>query len=347
MTEAAASRELRTPLLRAVQAEVPFVESPFARLGGSLGVPERAVIEECRRLSEEGILREISAVLEGSALGYESALVAGAVDPTDVERVAAVVSAHPTVTHNYLREHRYNLWFTIAAPASIGVEAMLRALERATGVARFHALRRTATFKIGVRFDPEALVNASEASATTAVPAIEVGPREAALFRLLQTPLPLVERPFRELASAGGVEEAELLAFARAHLGGAIRRYVGTLRHRKLGVRENGMVVWRVGEPEIERVGRLLAGAPEVSHCYARNPIEGFPYTLYSMVHGPDRERCAEIAAELSGRTGVTDFAVLFSVREFKKARLRYFLPELDRWWGEHRPGTGSPPADR
>jgi hypothetical protein len=93
------------------------------------------------------------------------------------------------------------------------------------------------------------------------------------------------------------------------------------------------MAVWRVPEAAIGEVGRRLAEAPEVSHCYARNAIEGFPYTLYSMMHGPDRDCCREVAARLARDTGCPDYVVLFSEREFKKVRLRYFLPELDAWW--------------
>jgi DNA-binding Lrp family transcriptional regulator len=93
------------------------------------------------------------------------------------------------------------------------------------------------------------------------------------------------------------------------------------------------MVTWRVPDERIEEVGWRLAEAPEVSHCYARSAIEGFPYTLYSMVHGPDRESCRAIADRLASQTGLDDYAVLFSEREFKKTRLRYFLPELDDWW--------------
>ena len=96
------------------------------------------------------------------------------------------------------------------------------------------------------------------------------------------------------------------------------------------------MVVWRVADGAIEAAGERLAQAPEVSHCYARNAIPGFPYTLYSMVHGPPRESCREIARALARATGVGDYALLFSEREFKKQRLRYFLPELDRWWLAH-----------
>ena len=125
------------------------------------------------------------------------------------------------------------------------------------------------------------------------------------------------------------------VGFAKSHFGGAIRRYVGTLRHRKLGVKQNGIVVWRVSPNEVRAAGELLAKAPEVSHCYARNPVKDFPYTLYSMVHGPNRETCHELARSLSRESGLDSYAVLFSEREFKKQRLRYFLPELDRWWSE------------
>jgi DNA-binding Lrp family transcriptional regulator len=177
--------------------------------------------------------------------------------------------------------------------------------------------------------------NRTEVSVSSPIAPLNAGEREVRFLRALQTPLPLSERPFDALGEQIGVAGGELIEFANAHLGGVIRRYVGTLRHRKLGVRENGMVVWRVATEELQAVGERLARAPEVSHCYARNGIEGFPYTLYSMLHGPTRESCRELARHLSHEVGVDDYAVLFSEREFKKQRLRYFLPELDRWWDE------------
>jgi DNA-binding Lrp family transcriptional regulator len=215
------------------------------------------------------------------------------------------------------------------------LEQMLELLAKEAGVDGFHALRRTHVFKIGVNFDPDSLKNRTEVTKSSTAQKVEVQLRDAKFFRALQTPLPLIERPFDELARGVDASGAELIEFAKHHLGGAVRRYVGTLRHRKLGVKENGMVVWRVADDEVQVAGERLAKAPEVSHCYARNPIPNFPYTLYSMVHGPSRESCGEIARALSRETGLGDYSVLFSEREFKKQRLRYFLPELDRWWRE------------
>lgn len=322
-------------LAKALQSGLPFVHEPFAELGRELGLSEADVLAQLREWSADGKLREISGVLEGSALGYDSALVAGTVPEEDLERVVEVVNAHPTVTHDYLREHRLNLWFTIAVPETMGLDRSLDLLAREAGVSRFHALRRTDTYKIGVRFDLESRRNETAVSTAPVPDPIHVGPREIGLFRALQTPLPLVSRPFEEVALERRVAEDELLAFGREHLGGVLRRYVGTFRHRKLGVRANGMVVWKAAPAEADLAGPTLAAAPEVSHCYARNGIPGFPYTLYSMVHGPDRDSCREIAARLSRETGLEDYAVLFSIKEFKKVRLRYFLPELDRWWND------------
>ncbi len=329
------SAEDRKALIRAIQAGVPLEPRPFASIANALGTSERAVIEELRELEREKILREISAVLEGGLLGYSSALAAGSIPEARIEAVADIVNAHPTVSHNYLRDHPYNLWFTIAVPPEMPLERTLDLLAKEAGVDGFHALCRTHVFKIGVNFDPDSLTNRTDVAKASSAQSVEVGPREADFFRALQTPLPLIERPFDELARGIDASAADLIDFAKRHLGGALRRYVGTLRHRKLGVKENGMVVWRVADGDIQAAGECLAKAPEVSHCYARNPIPNFPYTLYSMLHGPSRESCREIARELSRETGLDDYTVLFSEREFKKQRLRYFLPELERWWHE------------
>jgi DNA-binding Lrp family transcriptional regulator len=331
----ALATEDRKALIRSIQGGVPLEPRPFASIAQGLGSTEGAVLDELRELQREKILREISAVLEGSLLGYQSALIAGSIPGDRIEAVAELINAHPTVSHNYLRNHHYNLWFTIAVPPEMPLGRTLELLAKEAGVDGFHALCRTHVFKIGVNFDPDSLKNRTEVTKSSSIEPVEVGPREALFFRALQTPLPLVERPFDELAADIGASADELLDFAKRHLGGAVRRYVGTLRHRKLGVKENGMVVWRVVEDEVQAAGERLAAAPEVSHCYARNPVPNFPYTLYSMVHGPSRESCREIARRLSAETGLEDYAVLFSEREFKKERLRYFLPELDQWWRE------------
>ncbi len=327
-------------LASAVQGGVPLVSRPFAALGEAAGLSEEQVIAALQTWRDDGVLREISAVLEGQAFGWESALVAGAVPSERLEAVAAVVSAHPNVTHNYERNHPFNLWFTLAVPPSMGLQRTLGILEQEADAGPFLPLPRTRTFKISVRMDPKTRANRSHGHARKgAIAAVDTSPRSQTLFRLLQTPLPFVPRPFAALADPAGISEAELIAFAEQHQGGAMRRYAATFHHRKLGVKGNVMSAWDVAPERIEEIGTALADLPEVSHCYAREVDAAFPFSIYAMIHGPDPESCAQIAAAAADRLGTSAPAMLQSTREFKKCRLRYFLPELDRWWSdrEHR----------
>lgn len=328
--------EQENQLARVMQHAFPLSPEPFAVLADVVGSGPEAVLERVRRWRDEGLLREISAILEGSALGYESALVAAEVGPDRLEEVAAVVNAHPTITHNYVRNHRYDLWFTLAVPHEMGIDATLDRLCAATGLDELHPLRRTETFKIGVNFDLASRRSMTRRVALEAPASVFLDEGTKRIFRALQTPLEIEPRPYRRAAALAGIDEDALLAFAHHHRGAAMRRYVATFHHRKLGVRGNGMTVWNVPPDDRRRVGEILAAAPEVSHCYAREAIPGFPYTVYSMIHGPDERAVREIVESLARRTGIDDYLILFSSREFKKCRLRYFLPELDRWWAIH-----------
>ncbi len=326
-------------LARAIQEGVPFVSQPWNEIGRTLGLDSLDILAQLRAWKDARKLREISAVLEGSLLGYESALCTASIPAENVSAAAAAVSAHPTVSHNYLRDHAYNLWFTIAAPRAMGLDRTLRRLAVRAGLQGIQPLRRTRTFKIGVNLDLFAQKNLSETemTPTRGAPALSPTPDEVRLFRALQIPLPLAERPFVELARGAGMDEEEILTFGRKHLGGAVRRYVATFGHRQVGVRGNVLVVWDVAEDRLEAAGVQLAAVPEVSHCYGREPFRGFPYTLYTMIHGPDEASCLRLAAELSSKIGIDDYLPLPSRQEFKKCRLRYFLPELDEWWASSR----------
>jgi DNA-binding Lrp family transcriptional regulator len=330
-------------LASAIQRRFPLAPDPWSALADETGLMRSAVLGQVERWLEGGELREVSAVFEGEALGYDSALVAVAVADQQLEAVARGVARHPTVTHCYERNHATNLWFTLAVPPEMGLEATLGLLAAETGVdpAAFHPLRRGHTFKIGVSFDLESRRNDTQVALGDASQRFSPNAREVAMVRALQTPLPARERPFAALAEQAEVSTDELLGFAHRLLGTALRRYVATFRHRKLGVRGNGMAVWRVAEEDVRRVGERLASAPEVSHCYSRPPFPGFDYSLYSMIHGPDEPAVRRVAAELAESTGVGDYDVLFSQREFKKTRLRYYLPELTSWWAQ-RAGQAS-----
>ena len=129
---------------------------------------------------------------------------------------------------------------------------------------------------------------------------------EIGLIRALNGPLAFTKTPFADVAAALGVTEAQVLERVRAWKeDGTIRRFGARVNHRRLGFGANGMSVWNVPDEQVEAAAGYMSEQPEVSHCYARNAIEGFPYTHYSMIHGPDRDSCIEVAASLSRETGI------------------------------------------
>ncbi len=149
---------------------------------------------------------------------------------------------------------------------------------------------------------------------------------EIRLLGTLDAPLPLVARPFAEVAGRADVSEAEVLERVRSWVqDGTIRRFGARVNHRSLGYVTNGMSVWRVPAEQVEHAGRFMASLPEVSHCYVRPPRPGWDYNLYAMIHGASNEAVLAVAGRIAQETGLEQYEVLFSTREFKKSAPRYF----------------------
>jgi len=104
------------------------------------------------------------------------------------------------------------------------------------------------------------------------------------------------------------------------------------LHHREAGFRANAMGVWVVPADRAEDVGRILGSFKGVSHCYLRPTYPDWPYSIFTMVHGQDAEGCQEVIDAMARATGFAEYALLYSTKEYKKTRLRYFTPELDEW---------------
>ncbi|HDI61071.1 MAG TPA: Lrp/AsnC family transcriptional regulator [Desulfobacteraceae bacterium] len=149
---------------------------------------------------------------------------------------------------------------------------------------------------------------------------------EKRVIASIQGDLPVTERPYRLIAERLGISEAQLLTVLRDLCDrGVIRRFGATLRHQKSGFAANAMGAWRVPEARVTEVGQIMAASPSVSHCYRRDPNARWPYNLYTMIHAGDRETCQAIAEDLSRRTGISDYILLFSRRELKKTSMQYF----------------------
>lgn len=327
--------ELDKRVLSRIQAGFPIESRPYAALAAEFGVTEADVLASIRSMRAQRVIRRIGAIFDSARLGYRSTLCAIAVPSQRIEEVAAIVSAYPNVTHNYERQDRYNVWFTVIAPLQQRIDAILAEIAETTGIDDILDLPAIRLFKIRVDFDLTGEREAAEAPKMTKPAEAEVaelGEDEKALARLVQDDLPDVETPFAALAEAlrgRGVEgdEGWVLERVRAWTdAGLIRRFGAAIKHHKTGFTSNAMGVWDCpDEVELERVGAIMAGFSEVSHCYQRPRRATWPHDLYTMIHGRSREECEAVAERIREATGLPAPWLLYSVREFKKASMRYF----------------------
>jgi heme b synthase len=332
---AAASQEMSPDetdkrLLTIIQSEFPVAAEPYEVLGKRLGIHASEAMERTNILRSAGLIRRLGAVFDSRSLGYVTTLVAAKVAEDRLDAVANEVSKLESVTHNYRREHVYNLWFTLTAAGWGEVEATLDRLSRLEGVADIRAMPTENVYKIRVdfRLSDEAEPPATDRpGALTAATAANLSADQQAAVRLLQGDLPASATPFAELAAALGWTTYKLIQQVLDWQAlGVIRRFGAVVRHQRLGFRANGMAVFAVPSEQINEVGSMLAELPEVSHCYRRRPFDGFPYNLFAMIHGQEQSQVRDLAADFARRAGLDGFDVLFSTKEFKKTSPRFFI---------------------
>jgi DNA-binding Lrp family transcriptional regulator len=269
--------------------------------------------------------------------------VAAKVDPENPWRAAKVVNSHPGVSHNYLRNHDFNMWFTIATePGSkLGIDGTLDVLQELTGAESIRQLPTIKLFKIRMDLEMEKGTKDLAAMGVAQDPiepnAIEPTELDVAVIRALQGDMPVIPEPYAPAAAAVGISQDELLAQLESmRERKALRRVAAILYHRRAGFSANGMGVWAVPEERIMEVAPLMASFRGISHCYQRPTYEDWHYSVFTMAHGRSKEECDAILDSIAEESGIEDRRTLYSSTEFKKIRLLYFTDEHRRWEAEH-----------
>ena len=340
-------------LLNLIQGPFPMVEQPYRDLADQLETIEEDVLGRLTELKRQNVLRQISAIFDTRRLGYKTTLVAMAYEPEMLHRAAMEINRHPGVSHNYAREGSYyNLWFTLAVPPEHDLEATANHMGRKTGALESRIMPTIRFFKIGVNFDmgnqrgssynysPDGFDPAGGSARGSNTEAADswnkpqtVSEWEKEAIRQMQEDLPLVSQPFDPIAERLGITTAELFELAVNFQERRImRRYSAVLHHRRSGFRSNAMIVWKVPPERSEEVGMIMAGHKAVTHCYERPTFPDWPYTHFTMVHATTPEGCEEYSQEIAEATGISDRLALYSTREYKKTRVRYFVPDYDQY---------------
>ena len=318
-------------ILNEIQWTFPLVNEPFAEMAKKFSISSEELKNRLVKLKHKGVLRQLSAIFDTRKLGYSSSLVAMEIEPNRLDYVAQQINRHPGVSHNYERNHEFNLWFTLAVPPGSSLEKELEKFSKLQGIKKVRMLPTLQLFKIGVKLDmvdeKKHDVKPSEEKKQVLDVKFEPTDEDKEFIRQLQKDLEIVDRPFLKAAKNLGITEEQvfekLLHYEKI---GIMRRFAAILRHREAGFTANGMIVWKVPEDRITEVGEKLGAFPQVSHCYQRPVYKDWPYNVFSMIHCKSMDEASEMAAEIQKQVSVDEYKILFSAKEFKKTRVEYFV---------------------
>jgi len=312
-------------LCNILQDGLPICRRPFGDIAAFLHSDETKVLSETAKLKQQRVVRRICALINYRALGRFSTLVAAHVTQEELDTAVEIINAMPGVSHNYLRKHFYNLWFTLQGPSQRELELGIANLGARLGI-EFHSLAAERVFKLDVRFDAESDGKALLPDIAEHIEnePVELTENQKTILQKLQEDLEVVEQPFDTLCS----EDIDRLTVFRTIEtllnNGLIRRIAAVVDHRKLGFTANLMFCCKVGPEQITTAGEKLARLPIVSHCYQRKTFEGWPYNLFAMTHAGSMGRIQRTIERFAGDCQIADYELLPTEAEFKKESVKY-----------------------
>jgi DNA-binding Lrp family transcriptional regulator len=323
--------ELDKEILNEIQWTFPLVTRPFDAIAKKFDTTPEIVKEHLNNLKKAGVLRQLSAIFDTRKLGYTSSLVAMEIEHDKLEYVASQINRHPGVSHNYEREHQFNLWFTLAVPPGSDLKIEVDKFNVLKGIKKVRMLPTLQLFKIGVKLDmvdgKKHDVAPTEEKKEIKNIKFEPTEQDKDFIRELQKDMEIIDEPFVKAANNLGITENELFEKMKQYEdNGVMRRFAAILRHRQVGFTANGMIVWKVPEDRISEVGEKLGAFPQISHCYERPTYSDWPYNVFSMIHCKTQDEANEMAKTIQDQINVPDYRILFSSREFKKIRVEYFV---------------------
>ncbi len=329
---------MKSVLLSIIQKKFPLTSRPFATIADELGSDEETVIRILLEEKKKNIIRQISPIFDTKRLGYSSSLVSFKVRYEDIDNAVAVINSHPGVSHNYEREHPFNIWFTLAvAPNSkLGLKETVDILAKEAKAIDYIVLPTLKLFKISVKLNTTGKDAKKEKVAKPRLKHIELTPLHHKVIKLAQNDIPIIKEPFKDIIQELNMSYEKFFSILNElKEAGVMRRFAGILNHRRAGFHANAMVVWDIDEKKGIQIGERVAEFSAVSHCYLRPKYPNWPYNLFTMIHGKTVKETNQIIKEIASEIEHFSRRPLYSTREFKKVRIKYFSPEFEKWENE------------
>ncbi|MBN1975161.1 MAG: hypothetical protein JW787_16075 [Sedimentisphaerales bacterium] len=317
--------ELQIQLCNMLQNGIPICEKPFAIIADDLGAGSEQVLEEIRKLKEDGIIRRFRTIINHRTLGKTSTLVAAHVPEDKLQQVAESVNALAGVSHNYLRENFYNLWFTLQAQTEEEIENILSGLHERFRI-DFYSLPVLRTFKLSVQFNVTNSEHISKNKITIKPKNEKVSLNEEEKYILtnLQKEIEITEKPFSFL-TIDKLKTENVLEIIQQLVGkGVIRRIAAVIDYHQLGFKANVLFACEIPSERIVEAGGKLAELEIVSHCYERKTFDGWPYNLFAMLHSQSMDEIKRKMNKFIKKEKINSYQFLPTISELKKEPVQH-----------------------
>jgi siroheme decarboxylase len=327
---------MKDEILYRIQKSFPLVKRPFEEIAKELNISEDEVIGILQKEKENKIIRQTSAIFDTKKLGYTSSLVAFEIAPENIDEAVIILNSHPGISHNYERNHKYNIWFTLAiAPNSKStLEDTIEILAELTNAKDYIILPTLKLFKISVKLDTTNQAEKKEKVARTDFKGMELNDYHYNIIKEAQNDIEITQEPFKKIIEKLNISYDEFFSVLNEFQEtGVMRRFASILNHRHAGFGANAMVAWDIEEGEKgEEIGKIAASFSAVSHCYLRPKYPTWNYNLFTMIHGKTKEDTQEVIENIAKEIEYKSNMPLYSSREFKKVRIKYFCDEFKNW---------------
>ncbi len=330
---------MKNEILSRIQKKFPLVPKPFKAIANELNMTEDEVLSILQKEKADGIIRQTSAIFDTKRLGYKSSLVAFKIPHAKIDDAVKIINSHPGISHNYERNHDFNIWFTlgVAPDSKLGLERTVEILAKLTKANDYIILPTLKLFKINVKLNTTGKDNKKEKVKKVIHTEIELTPLHHEIIRKAQYDIEIISEPFKNIVDELDIDYDTFFSILLQLQGaGIMRRFASILNHRKAGFNANAMVVWDIDETNGENIGEKAAAFSAVSHCYLRPKYPSWPYNLFTMVHGKTTQETNSIIEDMAKEIESKSHMPLYSSREFKKVRIEYFTPASQEWEEKH-----------
>ena len=325
-------------ILLRIQKNIPLTPKPFESIANELGISEKEVIAIIKSQKEQKIIRQTSAIFDTKSLGYKSSLIAFEVNENKIDEAVKIINAHPGISHNYERNHKFNIWFTIAITpdTKMGLQKTVEKLAKLTKANDFIILPTLKLFKISVKLDTTGKESKREEVKKIKKIKIEMTPLHLAVVKLLQNDIEIKSEPFEDIIKELNITYEKFFQIIdELQKSGIMRRFASILNHRRAGFNANAMVVWDIDAKKGEEIGKIAASFSAVSHCYLRPKYDNWTYNLFTMIHAKTEKETNSVIKAIEKEIEFKSNMPLYSLREFKKVRIKYFSSEFEKWENE------------